>query len=90
MRRIFVSSVIEGIARWPAAGAGDAADGGLRARHAARRLWVGLCRRLAAWRNRRADAYLYMQLSKLSDVELQRRGIARGDLHRLVSERSEP
>ena len=38
----------------------------------------------------RADAYaataLYAELSRLSDAELGRRGIARGDLHRCVFE----
>jgi hypothetical protein len=38
----------------------------------------------------RADAYaaaaLYAELSRLSDAELKRRGIPRGDLHRRVFE----
>jgi hypothetical protein len=38
----------------------------------------------------RADAYaaaaLYAELSRLSDAELERRGIPRGDLHRCVFE----
>jgi len=31
-----------------------------------------------------ADAALYQELSKLSDAELERRGIPRGELHRCV------
>ena len=36
--------------------------------------------------HRCAAAILYAELSGLSDAELERRGIARGDLHRVVSE----
>jgi hypothetical protein len=47
---------------------------------------------IAAYLARRRDAYvaatLYQNLSKLSDAELERRGIARGDLHRHLSENS--
>jgi len=89
MSRLRVSDVMEGAPPWPAAGAGDAADVGLGVSSVARRLWARICRRLAAWRDRGADAFLYMQLSELSDAGLQRRGLARGDLHRLVSERRE-
>ena len=32
-----------------------------------------------------ADAALYEELSKLSDAELYRRGLSRGDLHRSVT-----
>jgi hypothetical protein len=51
---------------------------------ATRRAWG----RIAAYITRRRDeqiaAAAYRELSKLSDVELERRGIARGDLHRHV------
>jgi hypothetical protein len=33
------------------------------------------------------QAFLYEELSKLSDVELNRRGLSRGDLHRWVAGR---
>lgn len=45
--------------------------------------------RIVAAFERHADAWaaaaLYHELSKLSDVELERRGIPRGELHRCVS-----
>jgi hypothetical protein len=48
----------------------------------------GLCARIAAAFERRAErlgaAVLYEELSKLSDAELERRGIPRGELHRCV------
>jgi hypothetical protein len=37
-----------------------------------------------AWSERRAATIVYAELSKLSDAELERRGFARGDLHRQV------
>jgi len=40
--------------------------------------------RVARYQDAHAEAVLYQQLSKLSDAELERRGIARGDLHRHV------
>jgi hypothetical protein len=40
--------------------------------------------RVARYRDAHADAVLYQELSKLSDAELERRGFARGDLHRHV------
>jgi hypothetical protein len=43
---------------------------------------IGAC--LAAHRDAQVAAVLYQELSKLSDAELERRGIARGDLHRHV------
>ena len=51
----------------------------------ARRLWSKVCRAVAAYRERRSAAVMFAELSKLSDAELSRRGIARSDLHRLVS-----
>jgi hypothetical protein len=46
-------------------------------------------RRLKAWLEARAErageAAMYQQLSKLSDAELERRGIPRGELYRCVS-----
>lgn len=49
----------------------------------------GLCARIAAAFERRAErlgaAVLYEELSKLSDAELERRGIPRGELHRCIN-----
>jgi hypothetical protein len=39
---------------------------------------------LDAYAESRADAALYEELSKLSEAELGRRGIPRGELHRCV------
>jgi hypothetical protein len=57
-----------------------------------RRLRAGtqrLASRIAASFNARAvslgQAVLYEELSKLSDAELSRRGLSRGDLHRWVA-----
>jgi len=48
-----------------------------------------LCARLFAslstYRRHWVVAVLYAELSNLSDAQLERRGIARGDLHRLLS-----
>jgi hypothetical protein len=41
---------------------------------------------LEAYNQRRAAEILYTKLSRLSEAELERRGIARGDLGRLISE----
>jgi hypothetical protein len=60
-----------------------------QARNVASLLWAGFFERLAAWRKRRAAAVLYTELSKLSDGELRRRGVARVDLHQLASEMAE-
>jgi hypothetical protein len=49
-------------------------------------LWLRICAGLAAYRRRRVAATLYAELSKLSDAELRRRGLARDDLHRLASD----
>jgi hypothetical protein len=47
------------------------------------------CGRISCYFTRRSEewiaAALYRELSKLSDAELERRGIARGDLARHVS-----
>jgi hypothetical protein len=60
----------------------------LRARiwGAMRRAWERIAAYVARRRNEWIAAALYQELSKLSDVELERRGIARGDLHRHLSE----
>jgi hypothetical protein len=55
-------------------------------RSAVRALWAKLCEAFDACRQWTAAEDLYTQLSRLSDAELERRGIARGDLGRLVSE----
>ena len=52
-------------------------------------LWTRFCVRLSAYRRRHAAAVLYAELNKLSDSELERRGIARGDLYRVTSETAE-
>jgi hypothetical protein len=57
-------------------------------RDTGKRLWTGILEGLTAWRERRAAAVLYAELSKLSNAELERRGIIPGDLHRQVSETS--
>ena len=51
--------------------------------------WIELAgKRLRVWietqADRAAEAALYQELSKLSDTELQDRGIPRGELHRCV------
>jgi hypothetical protein len=48
-------------------------------------VWSGVLEWLAAHRRRRVAVILYAELSKLSDAELERRGIAGGDLHRHIS-----
>jgi hypothetical protein len=58
-------------------------------RSAARALWAKLQEALEAYHQWRAAEILYTELSRLSDAELERRGIARGDLGRLVSEMDE-
>ena len=49
--------------------------------------------RVRAWMEVRAasaaDAALYQELSRLSDAELERRGIPRGELYRCISRHSE-
>jgi hypothetical protein len=49
--------------------------------------------RLGAWLEARAArigrAALYQQLSRLSDAELERRGIPRGELHHCISRHGE-
>jgi hypothetical protein len=49
-----------------------------------------LAARIVEFIDARADAYaataLYAELSRLSDAELERRGIPRGDLHRCIFE----
>jgi hypothetical protein len=60
-----------------------------RTRSAARTLWANLREALDAYHRWRAAEVLFTVLSRLSDAELERRGIARGDLGRLVSEMDE-
>jgi hypothetical protein len=53
------------------------------------RAWIRQAgRRLKTWLEARAaiaaEAALYQDLSRLSDTELERRGIPRGELHRCV------
>jgi hypothetical protein len=55
-------------------------------RDTGKKFWTRILEALTAWRERRAAAVLYAELSKLSNAELDRRGMARGDLHRQVSE----
>jgi hypothetical protein len=55
-------------------------------RSVARALWARLREVLHAYRQWGAAEAVYTDLSRLSDAELERRGIARGDLGRLVSE----
>lgn len=52
-------------------------------------LWARLRAGLSTYRRRWVAAVLYTELSKLSESQLERRGIARGDLHRLLSEMDE-
>ena len=55
-----------------------------RMRSAARRTCVRIGQYLAQYREAQAATVLYQELSKLSDAELERRGIGRCDLHRNV------
>jgi hypothetical protein len=52
----------------------------------ARRAWTRLCASFQDYRQRSAEALLYMELSQLSDAALKRRGLARDSLYRHVSE----
>jgi hypothetical protein len=52
------------------------------ARAKAKRLGGGIVEALAICANAWAAANMYEELSRLSDAELARRGIFRGDLHR--------
>jgi hypothetical protein len=49
-----------------------------------RRAREGLRAWMEAWAASAAEAALYGELSRLSDAELERRGIPRGDLHRFI------
>jgi hypothetical protein len=55
-----------------------------------RTLWARILQWLAGCQERWAAEVLCAELSKLSDAELERRGIARGDLHRQVFETVPP
>jgi hypothetical protein len=52
------------------------------ARAKAKRLGRGIVEALANCANAWAAANMYEELSRLSDAELARRGVSRGDLHR--------
>jgi hypothetical protein len=60
-----------------------------QARSAAGAFWVKLRALPEVYRRWKAAEALYWELSRLSDAELERRGIARGDLHRLLLEMTE-
>ena len=62
---------------------------GQRAGNIANVLWAKLRASLSAYRRRWVAAALYAELSKLSDPELARRGMARADLQRVVSDIAE-
>lgn len=49
-------------------------------------LWERACAAVVAWRERKAAAMIYAVLSKLPEAELERRGIPRGELGRLLAE----
>jgi hypothetical protein len=66
--------------------AADHRLGAARTRGAVQSLWAAVRATLAEWRRHRTAAALYARLSRLSDAELQRRGIRRSDLHRIVSD----
>src|SRR5262249_26274495 len=58
-----------------------------------RRVWRALqsvaadvCNYLVAWNEAFTAAALYEELSQLSDAQLERRGIARGDLSRHIAD----
>jgi hypothetical protein len=51
---------------------------------AAKRAAARTAASVARYRDANAEAVLYQELSKFSDAELERRGFARGDLHRHV------
>jgi hypothetical protein len=57
-----------------------------QAHNLARVLWTRARDRLDAHRRRWVAELLYTELSKLSDIDLERRGMARGDLYRLTRE----
>jgi hypothetical protein len=59
------------------------------ARQAGKRLCTGVRASLAARRRRRVAAVMYAQLSKLSEDELQWRGLSPADVHRLAAEKDE-
>jgi len=54
------------------------------AREKGGRLVRGLAEVFTVCANARAASVLYEELSRLSDAELERRGIPRGELHRCV------
>jgi hypothetical protein len=58
------------------------------ARIRAQRLGASFREVLDAWADAHAATALYEQMSRLSDAELARRGIPRGELHRCVFERT--
>jgi hypothetical protein len=58
-----------------------------RVRHAIKRAFAGLAAYIAHHRDDYVAAMLYQNLSRLSDAELERRGISRGDLYRTLTEK---
>jgi hypothetical protein len=56
------------------------------ARSTGRAFWMKLREAFGAYRRRRAAEIAYTELARLSDAALERRGIARGDLGRVISE----
>jgi len=55
-------------------------------RDTAKVFWSRILEALVAWSQRHAATIVYAELSRLSDAELERRGFARGDLHRQAFE----
>jgi hypothetical protein len=57
-------------------------------RSAAATLWTKICQTLADRRQPRVTAILYSALSRLSDADLEHRGIPRNDLRRFCASRA--
>lgn len=55
-------------------------------RSTTRAIWMKLLEAFDAYRRWRAAEIAYTELAKMSDAALERRGIARGDLGRVISE----
>jgi uncharacterized protein YjiS (DUF1127 family) len=55
-------------------------------RSTTRAFWMKLREAFDAYRRWRAAEIAYTELARLSDAALERRGIARGDLGRVISE----
>ena len=61
-----------------------AAVWGQYARNMANRLGAGIVRFIDDYAGARAAEAMYAQLSRLSDAELRRRGLARAELHQWI------